>query len=186
MRLVTYGGEARRPCRQRAVNYQTVRMLERFAVVRTFALERDSLITHGDVMGALELGYETAKRQIAHWVQAGLLVYSGRVSEYRLPERAPAAPTHMHRWNELHALLVRTGRCDAQELATEVRCSWPTASAYLRLCKRRGQLVHVREGRFALHPEHVDPVAGERLLHERRRCAEALNALAVDAPKETP
>lgn len=178
MRIVSYGGETcAAPSR---VNYQTRRMLERFVPVRAYALKHDGLVTVGEVMDLLSLHYETAKRQVAHWVQCGLLVYSGRLAEYRLPERAPITPTNKHRWNQTHALLLRTGSCDAQELALAVDCSWPTASAFLRLCKRRGQLVHVHEGRFALHPSHVDPVEGDRLLHRRRRLAEAINALAAE------
>lgn len=178
MRLVTYAPTQPVP-RQRKPSYQTVRMIERFASVRAYAIEHDSLVTFGDVMDLRGLGYETAKRQIAHWVACGLLIYSGRLGEYRLPERAPITPTHMHRWNQAHALLTRTGSCDAQELAAAVDCSWSTASAYLRFCKRRGQLVHVHEGRFALHPDHVDPIAGDQLLRRRRHCADALNRLAV-------
>lgn len=179
MRLVSYGGLRTSP---RRVNYQTARMLEQFDRVRTYALEHDGLITVAEVMDVCGLEYETARRRTAQWVQSDLLVYSGRLSEYRLPERAPIAPTDKHRWNETHALLLRTGSCDARELATEVGCSWATASAFLRFCKRRGQVVHVHEGRFALHPSHVDPIAGERLLRRRLRCAAALNALFEVAP----
>jgi hypothetical protein len=133
-----------------ARTYQSVRRTASFEQVRAYAAANDGRVTIAEIAELLEIHYLVAQRRTAHWRTVGKLVYTGTFATYGLPDVVEESKDRRWRWRELRAALDTHRSLNAREFATISGSSWYTASAFLRFCLARGQLVRVASGRYAM------------------------------------